>query len=141
MATYVNNLRLKEIQEQGLGRGSPEFFFNSPEVTPWSPIDSLAIFKLIEFMSSNKALAEIELTTLLFSNIGEHKLNHLLSDSSVIRSKLKKVSSKLKQDTLDKYQEQNYDGNASFLTPQNAGFYSNGRLGRCGAGFAAEPLG
>ena len=60
------NLRLKEIQEHGLGRGSPEFFFYSPEVTPWSPIDSLAIFKFIEFMSSNKALAEIELTTLIF---------------------------------------------------------------------------
>ena len=119
------NLRLKEIQEQGLGRGSPEFFFNSPKVTPWSPIDSLVILKLIEFMSSNKALAEIELTTLLFSNIGEHKLNHLISDSSVIRSKLKKVISELKQGTLDKNQELNFDGNASFLTPQNAGFYSN----------------
>ncbi|MEC8276952.1 MAG: hypothetical protein VX026_04510, partial [Myxococcota bacterium] len=28
------NFRLKEIQKQGLGRGSPEFFFYSPEVTP-----------------------------------------------------------------------------------------------------------
>ena len=119
------NLRLKEIQKQGLGRGAPEFFFYSPEVTPWSPVDRLAIFKLMEFMSSNKALAEIELTTLLFSNINENKLNHLIIDSSVLRSKLEKISSKLKQGTLNKYDEQNYNGDISFLTPQNAGFYSN----------------
>ena len=119
------NLRLKEIQEQGLGRGSPEFFFYSPEVTPWSPIDSLAIFKLIEFMSSNKALTEIELTNLLFSNIEENKLNHLISDTAVLRSKLKKISSELKQGTLNKNEKQNYDGNVDFFSPPNAGFYSN----------------
>ena len=119
------NLRLKEIQEQGLGRGSPEFFFYSPEVTPWSPIDSLAIFKLVEFMSSNKALTEIELTTLLFSNIAENKLNHLISDTAILRSKLKKISSKLKPGTLNKNEKQNYNGNIDFFSPPNAGFYSN----------------
>ena len=62
------NFRLEEIQNKGLGRGSPEFFFHSPEVTPWSPIDCLTIFKLIEFMSSNKILTEIEHTSLLFSS-------------------------------------------------------------------------
>ena len=83
---------MKEIQEQGLGRGSPEFFFYSPEVTPWSPVDSLTIFKLIEFMSSNKALTEIELTSLLFSSLGEDKLNHLISDSSFFVQNLTKLA-------------------------------------------------
>ena len=85
------NFRLKEIQEQGLGRGSPEFFFFSPEVTPWSPVDSLAIFKLIEFMSSNKALTEIELTSLILSSAIDDKIKHLISDPDLLRSKLKEV--------------------------------------------------
>ena len=68
------NFRLKEIQDQGLGRGSPEFFFQSPEVTPWSPVDSLTILKFIEFMSSNKALKEIELTSLIFSSVKDDKI-------------------------------------------------------------------
>ena len=119
------NLRLKEIQEQGLGRGSPEFFFYLPEVTPWSPVDSLAIFKLIEFMSSNKALTEIDLTTLLFSSVEEKKLNHLISDSSFFRSKLNEISSELKEGEYNNFKKHNYDNNASFLSPLNAGFYSN----------------
>ena len=119
------NLRLKEIQERGLGRGSPEFFFYSPEVTPWSPVDSLAIFKLIEFMSSNKALTEIELTSLLFSNVGESKLDHLINDSSFFRSKLSEISSELKEGKFTELKKHNYDINTSFLSPLNAGFYSN----------------
>ena len=104
------NLRLKEIQEQGLGRGSPEFFFYSPEVTPWRPVDSLAIFKLIEFLSSNKALKEIELTRLLFSSVPEKKLNHLISDSSYLRSKLSEVSLKLKEGQLNKFYHFTHEG-------------------------------
>ncbi|MDC3075760.1 penicillin acylase family protein [Paracoccaceae bacterium] len=119
------NFRLKEIQEHGLGRGSPEFFFYSPEVTPWNPVDSLAIFKLVEFMSSNKALKEIELTNLLFSSVGEEKLNHLISDSSFFRSKLKEISSELNEGKFNKLKKLNYDNNTSFLSPLNAGFYSN----------------
>ena len=119
------NFRLKEIQKQGLGRGSPEFFFYSPEVTPWGPVDSIAIFKLIEFISSNKALMEIELTSLLFSPVSENKLNHLISNSSVLRSKLSDISSKLKETKFDNYKKNNHSSYASFLTPPNAGFYSN----------------
>ncbi len=119
------NFRLKEIQEQGLGRGSPEFFFYSPEVTPWNPVDSLAIFKLIEFMSSNKALKEIELTSLLLSSVGEKKLNHLISDSSFFRSELTEIGSILKDGKFNKFKRLNYDNNTSFLSPLNAGFSSN----------------
>ncbi len=118
------NLRLKEIEEQGLGRGSPEFFFYSPEVTPWRPVDSLAIFKLIEFMSSNKALKEIELTSLLFSSVAENKLNHLISNSSFFRSKLSEVSLELKKGKFNKLKRHN-NNNDSFFSPLNAGFYSN----------------
>ena len=119
------NLRLKEIQEQGLGRGSPEFFFYSPEVTPWRPVDSLAIFKLIEFLSSNKALKEIELTTLLFSSVPEKKLNHLIGDSSYFRSKLSEVSLKLKERQFNKFEKRSRNDDVSFFSPLNAGFYSN----------------
>ena len=119
------NLRLKEIQEQGLGRGSPEFFFYSPEVTPWRPVDSLAIFKLIEFLSSNKALKEIELTSLLFSTVPENKLNHLIGNSSYFRSKLSEISLKLKEGKFNKFEKRSRNNNASFFSPLNAGFYSN----------------
>ncbi len=119
------NLRLKEIEVQGLGRGSPEFFFISPKVTPWSPIDSLAIFKLVEFMSSNKALMEIELTSLVFSKIDEGKLDHLIKDSTYLRSKLNEVDAKLKEQKLNRHREQFFDDNSNFFAPQHAGFYSN----------------
>ena len=119
------NLRLKEIQEQGLGRGSPEFFFYSPEVTPWRPVDSLAIFKLIEFLSSNKALKEIELTSLLFSSLEEDKLNHLIGNASFFRSKLSGISSELNEGKFNKFKERKNNNNTGFLSPLNAGFYSN----------------
>ena len=119
------NFRLKEIQEQGLGRGSPEFFFYSPEVTPWRPVDSLAIFKLIEFLSSNKALKEIELTSLLFSTVPENKLNHLIDNSSYLRSKLSEISLKLEEGKFNKFEKRGGNNNASFFSPLNAGFYSN----------------
>ena len=53
-------------------------------------------------MSSNKALKEIELTSLLFSNNSENKLNHLINDSSALRSKLNEVRSKLKEQKFGK---------------------------------------
>ena len=119
------NFRLKEIQDQGLGRGSPEFFFYSPEVTPWSPVDSIAILKLVEFISSNKALMEIELTNLLFSPVGENKLNHLISDVPTLRLKLNEISSNLEKRKFNNYKNNDDSGNATFFTPPNAGFYSN----------------
>ncbi len=119
------NFRLKEIQEQGLGRGSPEFFFQSPEVTPWSPVDSLAIFKFIEFMSSNKALTEIELTSLLFSSAKENKLNHLISDTALLRSKLNEVSLSLREQKFGERTKKHFRNTNNFFAPPNAGFYSN----------------
>ena len=116
------NFRLKEIEDKGLGRGSPEFFFQSPEITPWSPIDSLAILKFIEFMSSNKALTEIELTSLLFSSTKENKLQHLIDETNFLRSKLNEISSKLNKNKFDK---QRYVAKTGFFSPPNAGFYSN----------------
>ena len=119
------NFRLKEIEDQGLGRGSPEFFFQSPEITPWSPIDSLAILKFIEFMSSNKALTEIELTTLLFTRTQENKLRHLIDEPNYLRSKLIEVSSKLKKQRFEIQKKQKYGTKTNFFTPPNAGFHSN----------------
>ncbi len=119
------NFRLKEIQDQGLGRGSPEFFFQSPEVTPWSPVDSLTIFKFIEFMSSNKALTEIELTSLIFSSVIDDKIKHLISDSGLLRSRLDEVILNLREQQIDERKKNKYGSYNGFFTPPNAGFYSN----------------
>ncbi len=119
------NFRLKEIQDQGLGRGSPEFFFQSPEVTPWSPVDSITIFKFIEFMSSNKALTEIELTSLIFSSAIDDKIKHLISDPGQLRSRLDEVISDLREQQFDEHKKNKYESYNGFFTPPNAGFYSN----------------
>ncbi len=119
------NFRLKEIQDQGLGRGSPEFFFQSPEVTPWSPVDSLTILKFIEFMSSNKALKEIELTSLIFSSVKDYKIKHLISEPGLLRSKLDEVILKLRKQQYDERKKDEYRSYNGIFTPPNAGFYSN----------------
>ncbi len=119
------NFRLKEIQEQGLGRGSPEFFFQTPEVTPWSPVDSLTVLKFIEFMSSGKALTEIELTSLIFSSAIDDKIKHLISDSGILRSKLNEVISNLREQQFDEHKKNKYGSYNGFFSPRNAGFYSN----------------
>ncbi len=119
------NFRLNEIQTKGLGRGSPEFFFQKPEVTPWSPIDSLTVLKLLEFMSSNKALMEISLTSLLFSKTVDEKISHLISDASLLRSKLNAVGSQIVEQRVNKNTHQNFDNDFNFLAPNNGGFTSN----------------
>ena len=116
---------MKEIQDQGLGRGSPEFFFQSPKVTPWSPVDSLTILKFVEFMSSNKALTEIKLTSLIFSSAIDDKIKHLISDPGLLRSKLDEVILNLRKQQFDERKKDKYASYNGFFTPPNAGFYSN----------------
>ena len=60
-------------------------------------------------MSSNKALTEIELTSLLFSSAEEqNKLQHLIDEPTFLRSKLNEVSSKLNKQKFDKQKKQKY---------------------------------
>ncbi|MDC3067983.1 penicillin acylase family protein, partial [Paracoccaceae bacterium] len=119
------NLRLEEIRDRGLGRGSPEFFFLNPEVSPWSPIDSITIFKFIEFISSNKALVEIANTSLLFSNASSSKLSHIIDDTDEIRLRLKPILSQIQTNKSEYPQKNKIEHLASLFSPSNAGFSSN----------------
>ena len=86
------------------------------------PVDSLAIFKLIEFLSSNKALKEIELTTLLFQ-LPDNKLNHLIGNSSY-KSKLNQIRLKLKEGKFNKFKKRSKNNNASFFRLQMQGLFN-----------------
>ena len=76
-------------------------------------------------MSSNKALTEIELTSLIFSSAEDDKINHLISDSGLLRSKLDEVILNLREQQYDEREKENYGSYNSIFTPSNAGFYSN----------------
>ncbi|MFT3973692.1 MAG: penicillin acylase family protein [Amaricoccus sp.] len=52
------NAWLKVVQEKALGRGAPEFFLFSPDISPWLPSDSIAIQKLIALQLTDKAAME-----------------------------------------------------------------------------------
>ncbi len=41
------NAYLARVNSEALGRGAPEFFLFSNEISPWQPVDSLAILKLM----------------------------------------------------------------------------------------------
>ncbi len=53
------NARLRQINEEALGRGAPEMFlFNAP-VSPWQPGDSLAVIKLMGLQLSGHLKDEV----------------------------------------------------------------------------------
>ncbi|MDJ1007159.1 MAG: penicillin acylase family protein [Paracoccaceae bacterium] len=49
LAAYASgvNAWLTAINEGARGRGAPEFWFFSPEISPWQPADSIALVKLM----------------------------------------------------------------------------------------------
>jgi len=55
LVSYSNGINawLKILNKKALGRGAPEFFLFKPEIEPWSPVDSLAILKLMAIKSSD----------------------------------------------------------------------------------------
>lgn len=53
------NAWVKTIQTQALGRGAPEFFLFKPEISPWTPADSLAILKLMAIRSNDHLQSDI----------------------------------------------------------------------------------
>ena len=73
-------------------------------------------------MSSNKILTEIDHTSLLFSSAAESKLKHLISDSTLLRSKLSEIRSKINEQKLNIEKEQNYFTHSNFLLPQTPVF-------------------
>jgi len=62
------NARLTQVREEALGRGSPEFFLFSREISPWTPADSVAVNRLMALQLSGHAVSEVrraELSLLL----------------------------------------------------------------------------
>ncbi|WP_097929263.1 penicillin acylase family protein [Monaibacterium marinum] len=62
------NARLGEVREEALGRGSPEFFLFSREISPWTPTDSIAVNRVMALQLSGHAGYEVrraELSLLL----------------------------------------------------------------------------
>ncbi len=53
------NAYLSRINAEALGRGAPEFFLFSNEISPWQPADSLAILKLMGLQQSGQLQNEV----------------------------------------------------------------------------------
>ena len=88
--TYIN-----QISEMGLGRGGPEFFLFTSEISPWRPADSIAIIKLIGFLSSNNARLEILRTQLMLAKISSERLNDIFEEPPFINDPKSQIISYL----------------------------------------------
>lgn len=53
------NAWIATVNAEALGRGAPEFFLFSPDLTPWRPADSLAVLKMMELQLSGHIQAEV----------------------------------------------------------------------------------
>ncbi len=53
------NAWLDRVNAEALGRGAPEFFFFSNEISPWVPADSLAVMKLMGVQMASQVQSEV----------------------------------------------------------------------------------
>jgi penicillin amidase len=53
------NAWIEQINKGARGRGAPEFWLFSPEISAWAPADSIAILKLMALQLSDHASAEV----------------------------------------------------------------------------------
>ena len=53
------NARLERINSQSMGRGAPELLIHNIPLSPWRPVDSLALMKWLGFQSSRQAQSDI----------------------------------------------------------------------------------
>ena len=107
--SYSNgiNFYIKQISEKSLGRGSPESFIFTSEVSPWRPADSLAILKLIAFQSTNKAKVEILRTQALLTQLKPERYDDLFSEPPLI--------SHVKNQTISYLRKQKFQPKDIFL--------------------------
>lgn len=52
------NAYLRELSENARGRGAPEFYFSAPEISAWTPADSLAILRMRQWDEAKGIAAE-----------------------------------------------------------------------------------
>ncbi|WP_224823714.1 penicillin acylase family protein [Cognatishimia sp. MH4019] len=53
------NARLRQVNEDALGRGAPELFLFSNRIAPWQPADSVAVIKLMALQLNGQIEAEV----------------------------------------------------------------------------------
>ena len=53
------NAWINQINQGARGRGAPEFWLFSPEISAWAPADSIAILKLMALQLSDQAASEV----------------------------------------------------------------------------------
>ncbi len=83
LRAYSNgvNARVKEINNQALGRGSPEMFLYPNEFSYWQPADSIAIFKLLALKMTGHIDAEVTYAKTLLAVNNQEMLSALLPDT------------------------------------------------------------
>jgi len=73
------------VNRNGLGRGAPEFFLKSAPVTPWRPVDSIAILNLQALKLSGHLTREI-LRERIARVLRKEKYDDLFPDESEVQS-------------------------------------------------------
>ena len=68
------NKRLSDIKNEGLGRGSPILLMFPPQISPWTPADSIAMLKLQDLMNNQSAKNEVIRLSLLNTGIPYDRL-------------------------------------------------------------------
>ncbi len=53
------NARIAQVNDEGLGRGAPEFWLFAPRIAPWQPADSVALIKLMALQLASHASEEV----------------------------------------------------------------------------------
>lgn len=83
LRAYSNgvNARVKEINSQALGRGSPEMFLYPNEFSYWQPADSIAIFKLLALKMTGHIDAEVTYAKTLLAVNNQEMLSALLPNT------------------------------------------------------------
>ena len=91
------NTYIRQISEMGLGRGGPEFFIFSSKISPWQPADSIAVLKLIAYLSTNKASLEVLRTQLMLTKISSDRMNDLFGEPPFINNQTSQTISYLRK--------------------------------------------
>ena len=74
------NAWIEQINKGARGRGAPEFWLFSPEISAWAPADSIAILKLMALQLSDHASAEV-LRARLSLVLGADRLADILPET------------------------------------------------------------
>ncbi len=73
------NARLRQVNEDALGRGAPELFLFSNRIAPWQPADSVAVIKLMALQLNGQIEAEV-LRARASLTLEEERLRDILPD-------------------------------------------------------------